>query len=65
MRVQVMRAICEHLSERLHYRVCAVFLLDAQFLIDASKLVSGLFAALSVIVRIGTVAYRTVSYRQS
>ena len=50
---QVMRALCEHLSERLHFRVCAVFLLDAQFLNDASKLVSGLFAALSVMIRIG------------
>ena len=53
--VQVMRAICEHLSEHLHYRVCAVFLLDSQFFTDANKLVAGLLAALSAMIRIGTV----------
>lgn len=35
-----------------NFRVCGVFLIDAQFLIDASKFVSGVMCALSTMVNL-------------
>ena len=45
----IMRQFVEQL-ERWNFRVCAVFLLDSQFLIDSAKYFSGVLAALSVMV---------------
>lgn len=45
----IMRQLVDQL-ERKNFRVCGVFLLDAQFLIDTAKYFSGLLAALSVMV---------------
>ena len=45
----IMRQLVEQL-ERWNFRVCGVFLLDSQFLIDTPKFFSGVLAALSVMV---------------
>ena len=44
----VMRQLCELLTTRFNFRLCAVFLLDAQFMVDGAKFLSGTMAALSV-----------------
>jgi GTPase SAR1 family protein len=45
----IMRQLVEQL-EKSNFRVCGVFLLDSQFLIDTPKYFSGVLAALSVMV---------------
>nr|CAD7598699.1 unnamed protein product [Timema genevievae] len=40
------------LLQRWNFRICAVFLLDAQFMIDGAKFLSGTMAALSAMVNI-------------
>jgi GPN-loop GTPase len=45
----VMRQLVEQL-EHWNFRVCGVFLLDAQFLVDTPKFFSGVLTALSVMV---------------
>lgn len=45
----VMRQLVEQL-QRWNFRVCGVFLLDAQFMIEASKFVSGVMTALSTMI---------------
>ncbi|PAA53214.1 hypothetical protein BOX15_Mlig009785g2, partial [Macrostomum lignano] len=47
----VMRQIVDYLQSR-EFRLCSVFVLDSQFLVDPCKLVSGLFAALSAMVNL-------------
>ena len=45
----------KYLVEKLqhwNFRVCGVFLIDAQFLIDASKFISGVMCALSAMVNL-------------
>lgn len=44
-----MRQLVQQL-EKWNFRVCCVFLLDAQFLVDTPKFFSGVLAALSVMV---------------
>ena len=44
-----MRQLVEQL-QRWNFRLCAVFLLDSQFLIEASKLLAGMLTALSSMV---------------
>ncbi|XP_047002498.1 GPN-loop GTPase 3 [Schistocerca americana] len=43
----VMRQLVEHL-QRQDFRLCAVFLIDSQFMVDPAKFLSGTMAALSV-----------------
>lgn len=45
----IMRQFVEQL-ERWNFRVCGIFLLDSQFLIDTPKFFSGVLSALSVMV---------------
>ena len=45
--VPAMRQIVEAL-QRVRFRVCAVYLLDAQFVADVSKFVSGVLCCISV-----------------
>lgn len=45
----IMRQLVENL-DRWNFRVCGVFLVDAQFLVDTPKFFSGVLAALSVMV---------------
>jgi GTPase SAR1 family protein len=45
----IMRQLVDNL-ERWNFRVCGVFLVDAQFLVDTPKFFSGVLAALSVMV---------------
>lgn len=47
--IPVMRQMVERL-QRWNFRLCAVFLLDSQFLIEASKLLAGMLTALSSMV---------------
>ncbi len=49
----VMKQLVENL-EKWNFRVCAVFLVDAQFLVDTPKFFSGVLAALSVMVTLET-----------
>lgn len=44
-----MRQLVEQL-EKWNFRICGIFLLDAQFLVDTPKYFSGVLAALSVMV---------------
>jgi hypothetical protein len=46
-----MRQFVEQL-QRWDFRVCGVFLIDSQFLVQSSKLVSGILAALSAMVNL-------------
>jgi hypothetical protein len=48
-----MKQLVENL-EKWNFRVCAVFLIDAQFLVDTPKFFSGVLAALSVMVTLET-----------
>ncbi|KAK2145822.1 hypothetical protein LSH36_655g01041 [Paralvinella palmiformis] len=47
--IPVMRQFVDHL-QNLNFRVCGVFIVDAQFMIEASKFVSGVMSALSAMV---------------
>lgn len=47
--IPVMRQLVDSL-QNWNFRVCGVFLLDAQFLIEPSKFVSGILTALSAMV---------------
>lgn len=47
--IPVMRQLVDRL-QHWNFRICAVFILDSQFLIESSKLVSGMLAALSAMV---------------
>lgn len=38
--------------QKLNFRICGVFLIDVQFMIDASKFLSGTLAALSVMINL-------------
>ena len=49
--IPVMRQFVDHLRS-LNFYVCGVFLVDAQFLIDASKFASGVLSALSTMVHL-------------
>ena len=49
--IPVMRQLVERL-QAWDFQVCVVFLLDAQFLVDASKFVSGSLTALSTMVNL-------------
>lgn len=48
----VIRQFAEALTQRLNFRLCAVFLIDSQFLVDGPKFLSGTMAALSVMVNL-------------
>ena len=48
-----MKQLVENL-ERWNFRVCAVFLIDAHFLVDTPTFFSGVLAALSVMVTLET-----------
>jgi GTPase SAR1 family protein len=48
----VMRQLVEMLQQRWNFRVCGVFLLDSQFMVDGAKFLSGTMAALSVMVNL-------------
>ena len=49
--IPVMRQFVNRLRS-LNFYVCGVFLIDAQFLIDASKFASGVLSALSTMVNL-------------
>ena len=49
--IPVMRQFVDHLRS-LNFYICGVFLIDAQFLIDASKFASGVLSALSTMVNL-------------
>ena len=46
-----MKQIVEHL-QHLDFRLAGVFIIDAQFMIEATKFVSGVFATLSTMVNL-------------
>lgn len=48
----VMRQLVELLQQRWNFRVCGVFLVDSQFMVDGVKFLSGTMAALSVMVNL-------------
>jgi GTPase SAR1 family protein len=48
----VMRQLVELLQQRWNFRVCGVFLVDSQFMVDGAKFLSGTMAALSVMVNL-------------
>lgn len=49
-----MRTICQlvELLKNWNFNICAVFLIDSQFMVDGSKFISGTMAALSVMVNL-------------
>ena len=47
--IPVMRQLVDHLQAR-DFRICGVFIIDSQFMIEPSKFVSGLLSALSAMV---------------
>ncbi len=49
--IPIMRSIVK-LFERLNYRMCAVYVLDAQFMEDPSKFFSGVLSAMSAMVQL-------------
>jgi len=49
--IPIMRQFVDHLRS-LNFYICGVFLVDAQFLIDASKFASGVLSALSTMVHL-------------
>lgn len=49
--IPVMKQLVEKL-QAWDFRICAVFMLDAQFLVDAAKFVSGSLTALSTMVNL-------------
>jgi GTPase SAR1 family protein len=48
----IVRQLVELLQQRCNFRVCGVFLVDSQFMVDGSKFLSGTMAALSVMVNL-------------
>lgn len=48
----VIRQLAEVLTQKFNFRLCAVFLLDSQFLVDGPKFLSGTMTALSVMVNL-------------
>ncbi|KAK7792752.1 hypothetical protein R5R35_007070 [Gryllus longicercus] len=50
--MNTMRDLVEILQNRLNFRLCAVFILDSQFMVDVPKFLSGTMAALSVMVNL-------------
>lgn len=48
----IMRQLVELLQQRWNFRVCGVFLVDSQFMVDGSKFLSGTMAALSAMVNL-------------
>lgn len=50
--MNVMRDLVDLLQNRLNFRLCAVFVLDSQFMVDVPKFLSGTMAALSVMVNL-------------
>lgn len=50
--MKVMRQIITILQNQLNFRLCGVFLVDSQFMIDGSKFLSGTMAALSVMINL-------------
>ena len=55
-----MRQLVESL-QKWNFRVCAVYLIDSQFLIEASKFVSGVLTALSTMVNLETAHVNVMS----
>ncbi|KAF5182378.1 Gpn-loop gtpase, partial [Thalictrum thalictroides] len=49
--VPVLRNFVEHLK-RKNFNVCAVYLLDSQFITDVTKFISGCMASLSAMVQL-------------
>ena len=49
--IPVMKQFVEQLQQ-WNFRICGVFILDSQFLIEASKFVSGILSALSTMVNL-------------
>lgn len=49
--IPVMKTLVEHLLQR-DFRVAGVFIMDAQFMIEPSKFVSGVMTALSTMVNL-------------
>lgn len=49
--MKVMQELIKTL-QNLNFRICAIFLLDSQFMIDPSKFLSGTMAALSVMINL-------------
>lgn len=47
--IPVMKQIVDHLESR-DFRICGVFVIDSQFMIDSAKFVSGVLSALSAMV---------------
>lgn len=48
----VIRQLVDLLQQRWNFRVCGVFLVDSQFMVDGAKFLSGTMAALSVMVNL-------------
>ena len=51
--IPVMKQLVDTL-QNWNFRICSVFLIDSQFLIEASKFVSGVLTALSTMVNLET-----------
>ena len=51
--IPVMRQLLDTL-QKWDFRICSVFLVDSQFMIEASKFVSGILSALSTMVNLET-----------
>eukprot|EP01133_Synstelium_polycarpum_P006769 gene6769-7868_t len=49
--IPVMRSLCDNLQQA-GYRVCAVFLVDSQFILDSCKFISGSLMCLSAMARL-------------
>lgn len=49
--VPVMKQLVDRL-QKMEFRICGTFLIDAQFMIEASKFVSGVLTALSTMVNL-------------
>jgi hypothetical protein len=47
-----MRQLIEYLQQKLHFRVCGVYLLESQFISDAHKFFSGVLTAMSAMVQL-------------
>lgn len=47
--IPVMRKFVDHLQAK-DFRICGVFIIDSQFMVEPSKFVSGLLSALSAMV---------------
>lgn len=49
--IPVFRQLVEHLHQ-MNFRICGIFLIDAQFMTEASKFVAGVMTALSAMVNL-------------